>query len=201
MLFAMELDEERAERLNYELEVIKKKKYLCRERLFFIGVRNDLNKQPTFPKPLNTFITVKKAFENIENKTFDPYLKKYEYLYSFIKKGKTISQCCRKGDILKFVPRFINNKKLITSSFGKRMFDNKPALTITKIVVNTATKSIHPFENRLCTIEEIKRLSSFPDDYKLVGSFGQQWGIIGNAVMPKQIYYIAKNIKENILLN
>ena len=170
-----------------------------RERLFFIGVRNDLNKQPEFPVPLKSFITVKQALNNVENKNFDPQLKRFENLYSYIKQGKAIIHCCPKELILKFAPRFINNPKLKIQNFGYRMINNKPAPTIIKLETNTSTKHIHPFENRKCTIEEIKRLSSFPDEYKFTGKFEQQWARIGNAVMPKQMYHIAKTIKENIL--
>src|SRR3972149_6110372 len=38
-----------------------------RERLIFIGVRNDLKLQPVFPKPNKSFITVEEAFKNVNN--------------------------------------------------------------------------------------------------------------------------------------
>ena len=73
------------------------------------------------------------------------------------------------------------------------------APTITKDCGNTSTGMIHPHETRKLTIPEIKRLSSFPDDFKTFGSFHDQWARIGNAVMPRFMYHIAKNIRENIL--
>src|SRR3989304_6198722 len=41
-----------------------------RERLIFIGVRNDLELQPVFPKPNKNFITVGNAIKGIEDKRF-----------------------------------------------------------------------------------------------------------------------------------
>ncbi|MGP8216802.1 MAG: DNA cytosine methyltransferase, partial [Bacteroidia bacterium] len=58
----------------------------------------------------------------------------------------------------------------------------RPFCTITK----TASAWVYD-ENglrRKPTIAELKVLSSFPKDFKLVGSFNQQWARIGNAVPP-----------------
>lgn len=49
------------------------------------------------------------------------------------------------------------------------------------------------------TIAELKILSSFPKDFKLVGSFNQQWARVGNAVPPNMAKAIGENIRENIL--
>ena len=83
----------------------------------------------------------------------------------------------------------------------RRINKNKPCRTISKTVNHSASSDglLHFSENRKLTISEIKRLSSFPDEYKLIGNFQEQWARIGNAVMPKMMYHIAKNLKENIL--
>jgi len=38
------------------------------------------------------------------------------------------------------------------------------------------------WNNRILTVDEIKRLQTFPDDWKLAGSIEQQWRQVGNAV-------------------
>ena len=38
------------------------------------------------------------------------------------------------------------------------------------------------WRNRFLRIEEAKRIQTFPDQYKLMGDFKQQWRQIGNAV-------------------
>jgi DNA (cytosine-5)-methyltransferase 1 len=55
---------------------------------------------------------------------------------------------------------------------------------------------VHPEEDRHLTIEEAKRLCSFPDDFKLIGSFSEQWARLGNAVMPNQMKAIALHLSR-----
>ena len=74
---------------------------------------------------------------------------------------------------------------------------HKPCYTITK-TCSLIFKEKNGKE-RKPIIEEIKTLSSFPEDFKLKGSFNEQWARIGNAVMPKFMYYIAKTIKNDII--
>ena len=58
---------------------------------------------------------------------------------------------------------------------------------------------LHWKEKRFLTIEEAKRLCSFPNDFKFIGNYRQQWARMGNAVMPNMMKAIASNIKNNIL--
>ena len=46
---------------------------------------------------------------------------------------------------------------------------------------------------------ELKKLSSFPKEFKFKGTFANQWKRIGNAVMPKFMEHIARTIKDEIL--
>lgn len=73
----------------------------------------------------------------------------------------------------------------------------QPMCTITK----TASAWVYEEDGirRKPTIAELKVLSSFPKDFKLVGSFNQQWARIGNAVPPNMAKAIGDNIRENIL--
>ncbi|MFT6501500.1 MAG: DNA (cytosine-5)-methyltransferase 1 [Crocinitomicaceae bacterium] len=73
----------------------------------------------------------------------------------------------------------------------------EPMCTITK------TMSAWFYEEdglrRRPTIPELKVLSSFPESFKFLGSFNQQWARIGNAVPPNITKSIGLHIKENIL--
>lgn len=73
----------------------------------------------------------------------------------------------------------------------------KPCYTITK-TASLIFKDKDGIE-RKPTIEELKKVSSFPDDFVFTGSFYEQWARIGNAVMPRFMYHIANHIKQNIL--
>lgn len=82
-----------------------------------------------------------------------------------------------------------------------RIYPNRVCPTITKIIGSIGFGSlIHPSENRVLSVSELKRVCSFPDDYKLIGKYSDAKARLGNAVMPKMMYHIAKNIKENILM-
>ena len=49
------------------------------------------------------------------------------------------------------------------------------------------------------TIPELKRVSSFPDDFKLLGDYKQNWERIGRAVPPNMMKAIAEHIRYCIL--
>lgn len=80
-----------------------------------------------------------------------------------------------------------------------KLHPNKVARTIMKSLAYNGAGYYHWSENRSLSIEEIKSIQSFPDNFILQGKFVEQWGFIGNSVPPKMMYHIAKTIKENIL--
>lgn len=78
-------------------------------------------------------------------------------------------------------------------SFLLKLSPNKPSWTIQA----SHSNNMGPFHwnNRFLRIQEIKRLQSFPDNYKLIGSFKDQWRQIGNAVPPLLAKSIADELK------
>ena len=157
-----------------------------RERVFFIGIKKDLNIEPSFPKPLKTFITVKEILNNCPDGLKYKINPKSKLLFfvNKMKQGQSLQQVgCKFGyDAI-------------------RLNNNKPSPTIKKSLGSYAIGMIHPTENRRINISELKRLSSYPDDFCFIGNYSEQWAKIGNSVMPKQMYHIAKHIKETILEN
>jgi DNA (cytosine-5)-methyltransferase 1 len=153
----------------------------ARERLIWIGVRKDLNKLPAFPVPSGKIISVASAFKDLKANDLA---------------GTAINTLNLKARI-----HLLEQGQSANRLFeGNKYFNTvrlawlKPSPTILK------TKSlIHPKEDRYLSISECKRISSFPDDFSFVGSFQQQWGEIGNAVMPKFMQAIASQIRDNIL--
>ena len=53
-----------------------------------------------------------------------------------------------------------------------------------------------PEQQRTITVREAARLQSFPDDFEFVGSRGNAYQMIGNAVPPKLANVIAKAVAE-----
>ena len=144
--------------LNYQVKCkqMNSKHYgvpQSRERAIFIGVRDDLNIQPSYPVPSPNIISLKDVLPVIEG---------YR-----------------------------------TGSFDQTLHpSNRPVCTIIKTAGLMFIRDGDPIKP---TIDEVKKLCSFPGDFKLTGPYIQQWARLGNAVMPKFMWAIAENIKDNIL--
>lgn len=83
---------------------------------------------------------------------------------------------------------------------------DKPSSTITKTgQFNGAPITLAPIGVRGLSIGEVKRLCSFPDEYKFVDlendrkTWEEAWGVLGNAVPPLFMRAIAKHIRVAIL--
>jgi len=57
----------------------------------------------------------------------------------------------------------------------------------------------HPTEKRKFSIAELRRISGFPDDYVLTGSYASQWERLGRAVPPVMMFHVASVVNEHIL--
>ena len=57
----------------------------------------------------------------------------------------------------------------------------------------------HPTEKRRFSIQELKRICAFPEDFVLEGSYAQQWKCLGNSVPPLMMKAIASSVLEGIL--
>ena len=153
-----------------------------RQRTLFIGVRENLGVEPSHPKPQTIPITTEEAIKNVKNKTFLVPNEKYASLMNKLKPGENLS-------------------KYYKNSFYSyiKIPQNKPSMTLTKSVFFGKVSAWHYFEPRNITIEEAKRLASFPDEFKLIGSYQEQWARIGNSVPPMFMKAIAEHIRNNIL--
>jgi len=54
-------------------------------------------------------------------------------------------------------------------------------------------------ERRKYTIEELKKIFTFPEDFVFTGTYKQQFERIGRSVPPLMMYHIAKAIRTHIL--
>ena len=59
-------------------------------------------------------------------------------------------------------------------------------------------RHIHPDpqQARSITVREAARLQSFPDDFEFLGSMGDQYKMIGNAVPPKLAQSVAFSLNQ-----
>jgi DNA (cytosine-5)-methyltransferase 1 len=161
-----------------------------RPRLIWIGIRKDFNLEPTHPKPQYAPLPIREVWKNIQNTIqqiedakYPEHYKVMEYLKK-MKPGESGSDYNEKG-----------------SYFGLiRLHWDKPANTILQSdAKHISCSAIHPEEHRRLTIPELKRVSSFPDDFILLGTYEQQWERIGRAVPPLMMKAIAEHVRYKIL--
>lgn len=143
-----------------------------RERMIFIGVKDG---EPSFPAPVGRPITVREAFAGINHQGDAPEMTpRYKEYWEQAGQGGTVGMLAS----------------------VKRLRLNSVAGALVKSEGNGAP--YHPTECRAISTLERCRLSSFPDDF-IFTDRKSATRRIGNAVMPRFMYHIAKNIKENIL--
>lgn len=148
-----------------------------RERLIFIGSRNA---QPVYPKHHKSVITVREAFRGVPDGLQHKVGGIRKYLMIKLRQGESGNKYHPKGG---FYGIF-------------RLHYEKPSRSVMR---DSGNIFIHPQINRPITIAEVKRLCSYPDNYKINGSYSQQWARLGNSVMPKFMEAIAKTIKKEML--
>jgi DNA (cytosine-5)-methyltransferase 1 len=130
-----------------------------RERLIFIGVRNDLNIKPSFPKIINfDDIIAKDSIDHLMFNGSQFYLgkeiKKYTDMRDWIKPLATRNQIFH-----------------IVKDNGLTMFESamdrsgwfQPGKTVLQ-----ADPGLHAIIDRYESIEEVKRIQTFPDDMDLI---------------------------------
>jgi DNA (cytosine-5)-methyltransferase 1 len=69
--------------------------------------------------------------------------------------------------------------------------------------ISISTVRIHGLDDstqcRKLTLRELRRLSGFPDDFELTGTYVQRWERIGRAVPPVMMSHIATTVRDGIL--
>lgn len=162
-----------------------------RERVIIIGVRNDLNLTPQFPKmqfPKPRAITTREAIEDLLDKGTDQVevSERMELMKKYFHAG------CTAQDVKRIASE--NNLKVYEQGFRRDKWD-EPYYTIRQ----HHTRPIHPMVDRLMSIDEAKRIQTFPDDFILPHSPIQNWERVGRAVPPNMMKAIAETIKVEIL--
>jgi DNA (cytosine-5)-methyltransferase 1 len=142
----------------------------ARQRLIWIGFREDLDVEPSHPVPLWQPVTAREALAGVEPKKFRTI------------KGKTLKawRSTRPGTSM---PNF---------QARKRLSPDKPCNT------QAARPHFHWGERREISIEEMARLQSFPDEFVFHGSSAQKMQQIGNSVPPLMMRAIAAVTRETL---
>lgn len=141
----------------------------ARERVIFVGVRNDLVKKgfhPVFPRAKPYMVNVNDVLPHIA------------YLKSKVR-----------GDIT-YVPASVPSPTIVASDGT----NSETAGFSSGGFIETMDG-----ERRKYTIEELKKIFTFPEDFVLTGSYKQQFERIGRSVPPLMMYRVCKTICTEIL--
>ena len=159
-----------------------------RQRLIFIGVREDLGIEPTYPTPMTRPVTAGEALRDLPERQGPPLAlgKKALHLWACTRPGNTFADACE---------RFYGERHYFNA---RRLSPSKPSCTITRMVTKSSGL-FHWSEPRHMTIAELKRLQSLPDGFTLLGSYVEQYARIGNSVPPLLIKAIAEHVRTHVL--
>ncbi len=200
-----------------------------RERVFIVSVRNDvlddiglpfmLLENTIFPEPEDTMSTIEDAIgdlrQNNENAVEAIELcdaMKKSAKYKWLKRlPKNPDKVVSVGDdvVGPWYDKVIAHRK----KMGKTIPDKKTSFyqsrrvpwhqashTLSEQGLQTSLAvHLHPEEDRVFTTKESARIMTLPDDYIFTGTLNQNLARIGLMVAPICMYYLAKNIEENIL--
>lgn len=161
-----------------------------RQRLIFVGVRNDLGLAPVFPKPLSFQYTVRDAL---------PWIVKCEEMAGY--NGHPMMSSDKPSQTILLTGS--NNCEAHIGTFkGERSIDDVAPTVLThgRAHTNSELTISGDVERRKFTIAEVKRICAFPDDFILKGSYAQQWERLGNSVPPVMMAAIATEIRDKILI-
>ena len=162
-----------------------------RERVIFVGVRNDINKKFEYPVETHNkdgtdgklkWVSVKEAIDDLKDLPEDP--EKLQQIYTqhrqpFIEK---IKQTEIGTSVLKKY-----------SEAFYRCYPDRPSNTVKE---NHGGVFVHYEKNRVMTPRELARLQSFPDDFVFKGTKSSMLIQLGNAVPCGLANAIAKQVKK-----
>ncbi|MDQ0176454.1 DNA cytosine methyltransferase [Bacillus chungangensis] len=179
-----------------------------RERVFIIGVRNDLNINYAFPMQTHNengtdgllrWRTFRQVFENLnnDNHTYVNYSAERLHYMRMIPRG---------GGNWRDLPTEIVRQAMggaYNSGGGKvgfyrRIQLNSPAPTLLTSPAQKSTNLGHPLEDRPLSIEEYLAIQEFPEGYQVCGTLSQKYTQIGNAVPVRLATVIGQSIANSI---
>ena len=155
-----------------------------RERLIFMGVREDIGLEPIYPTPFSYYYSVREAWITLAVPTAAE-------LAEASSEGYAIADEWAKTRPGESSDKFFNLA---------RAHEDRPSPCVTAVGGGTSTASVmHPNEPRKFTIGELKRICAFPDDFQLVGLYSQQWERLGRAVPPLMMRAVSEVVRDQIL--
>jgi len=161
-----------------------------RQRIIFIGVREDLAIDPTHPRAETKPTTARAALASVE--TSDEEIKMllaagrryaaYKY-WHLVQIGRTVQDVTGKAGF--------SGCKWHPDRVGRTVPRNDGNITM--------HGSMHWAERRRFSVPEYKRLGTFPDEFLFPDGFKESVHQIGNCVPPRFMEAIARHVRDNLL--
>ncbi|MGK8527434.1 DNA cytosine methyltransferase [Staphylococcus epidermidis] len=189
-------------KLNYKVDwqLLKAVDYEVaqkRERIFIIGVRNDIHLEIgdfEFPSKINNTLTLKDVLKDVPDSVGAKYPES----------KKKVLDLVPPGGYWRDLPDEIAKKYMGKSYYlgggktgiARRMSWDEPSLTLTTSPQQKQTERCHPDETRPFTTREYARIQSFPDTFNFMGSTNNIYKQIGNAVPVNLAYHVGLSVKK-----
>jgi DNA (cytosine-5)-methyltransferase 1 len=77
-----------------------------------------------------------------------------------------------------------------------RLHWDKPAFNLVRCCSPSRVLLLHPEEDRGISIDEAKRLQSFPDQFTLLGNHTIRWGFIGDSLPPLAMRAVILHLRQ-----
>lgn len=186
-----------------------------RERIFLVGIRNDLVRYNNFewPEPFSKVFTLRDALKKGElynsdcpNSDGQVYPSRKKEVLSMVPPGgcwKNLTDDVQREYMQKSY--FMGGGK---TGMARRLSYDNPSLTLTCSPAQKQTERCHPEHTRPLQIREYARIQTFPDDWKFEGSVSSQYKQIGNAVpvnlahsMGNKLIALLNNIKSKQVID
>jgi DNA (cytosine-5)-methyltransferase 1 len=164
-----------------------------RERMIFIGVRDDLEFLPSHPVAQSGPRTVREAIQGLP---LNLQLPELDHIW--------IDEVGRKTQWISRAAQLLPGEKICPHvASGTRPHLNRPAKTIQKnahdgVAPYVRNSGIHPTEARTWSIREMARLQSFPDEFRFVDPLKNGMQRIGNSVPPLLMRAIAGHVASEL---
>jgi DNA (cytosine-5)-methyltransferase 1 len=173
-----------------------------RERVFLVGIRDDINVEFKFPLPTygpdspdkKRYITVGEAIADVQDddEVVEPYGGKYGHLIPDIPPGENY----------RFYTEEMGHPNPLfawRSKFSNFLYKMDPD-DVCRTIIAYQGKYDGPFhwKNRKCTLEELKRMQGFPKEFVIEQTYTEGVKQIGNSVCPLVAEQIGKAIRYQI---
>lgn len=178
-----------------------------RERIFIVGVREDLadNADFVWPTPYHRPMTMTDALKAGELFDCDVPMSDGQI---YPEHKRAVLDLVPQGGCWRDLPDEVARAYMKKSYFlgggrtgmARRLGWHEPSLTLTCSPAQNQTERCHPDETRPLRVREYARIQTFPDDWQFAGSLSQQYKQIGNAVPVNLAYAMGVQLRQ-LLLN